>query len=312
MTLSNNDFITRAGIVHNSKYDYSRVEYKTIEKQVKIICYIHGEFLQRARDHLSGNGCQECGRLLQIKTSSKTKEDFVGQATEIHGNKYDYRLVNYTGATRRVKIICKTHGEFLQSPSRHLNSTGCQECAQISGANKKTKTTEDFIKEAKLVHNSKYDYSIVNYKGYNKKIKIICPVHGQVLQTPENHIKGCGCPKCSGSNISRKELLWLTSVQVPDTTKNRQVSISVNKKQYKVDGYIPETNTVYEFWGDFWHGNLNRFKSGDINPKNKLSFGELFNITRQKRKNIIDAGYNLIEVWESEWDSRQKGIMENT
>ena len=235
MTLGNNEFIKRANIVHNNKYDYSLVEYKTIHKPVKIICHTHGEFTQLPADHLNKNGCQKCGRIIQSKKSSKTKEDFIEQAKKIHNNKYDY------GSTK--------------------------------------------------------------YERSNKRIKILCPMHGEFEQTPETHLYGGGCQKCS-SNISKKEILWLDNANVPNTKENRQVRLIIDNKLCKVDGYISETNTIYEFWGDFWHGNLNRFEANDINPKNKLSFGELFNITEHKRKTIINAGYNLIEIWESDWDSQ--------
>ena len=53
-----------------------------------------------------------------------------------------------------------------------------------------------YIEKAKLVHNNFYDYSKSVYNGYKKKIIIICPIHGDFLQTPDNHIHGHGCPKC--------------------------------------------------------------------------------------------------------------------
>lgn len=56
--------------------------------------------------------------------------------------------------------------------------------------------TEDFINKAIAKHNNRYDYSLVQYEKNTIPIKIICPVHGEFKQTPKNHLKGCGCPKC--------------------------------------------------------------------------------------------------------------------
>lgn len=59
-------------------------------------------------------------------------------------------------------------------------------------------STEEFIEKAKLIHGDKYDYSKIEYKNYETKICIICPIHGEFYQTPNKHLNGCGCPKCKG------------------------------------------------------------------------------------------------------------------
>lgn len=61
------------------------------------------------------------------------------------------------------------------------------------------KTTEEFIKEAKLRHGNKYDYSLVKYYGCCVKIKIICPQHGVFTQLPSKHLWGNGCALCGMS-----------------------------------------------------------------------------------------------------------------
>lgn len=62
------------------------------------------------------------------------------------------------------------------------------------------KTTEQFISEARKVHGLRYDYSKVTYKDNKTKILIICPTHGEFLQSPIVHLHGCGCAKCSYKN----------------------------------------------------------------------------------------------------------------
>ncbi len=63
---------------------------------------------------------------------------------------------------------------------------------------------EDFIKRAREKHGDKYDYSKVVYKGYEAKVCIICPEHGEFWQTPRQHLSGFGCKKCSNRNKSKK------------------------------------------------------------------------------------------------------------
>lgn len=58
----------------------------------------------------------------------KTKEQFIQDAKRVHGNRYDYKNVVYTGANVKVDIICEKHGTFKQSPSKHILGRGCPKC----------------------------------------------------------------------------------------------------------------------------------------------------------------------------------------
>ena len=62
----------------------------------------------------------------------------------------------------------------------------------------KLKTIEQFIIDAKSIHENKYDYSLVDYKQSHTKVKIVCPTHGEFEQSPNDHLSGKGCPKCKG------------------------------------------------------------------------------------------------------------------
>lgn len=160
------EFIERARKVHGDKYDYSKVEYKNNKTKVCIICPIHGEFWQLPCDHLSGNGCKECGVDKRTKEKTKTLEQFITDARKIHGDKYDYSKVNYVDAHTKICIVCPIHGEFWQKPYAHLNGQDCPLCVH-----KSTKyTVDEWIRQAKKVHGDKYDYSKVVYKGKIEKI----------------------------------------------------------------------------------------------------------------------------------------------
>ena len=118
--------------------------------------------------------------------------EFIKRAEKVHGNKYDYSLVNYINSKEKIKIICQKHGEFEQRPNDHLQKKGCIECAGT-----KKKNNEEFTYKAKKIHGNKYDYSLVEYKRMNIKVKIICQKHGKFEQIPESHLSGFGCSKCS-------------------------------------------------------------------------------------------------------------------
>ena len=180
------EFIKQAKEIHDDKYDYSLVNYTTAHTKVKIICKIHSIFEQSPNSHLRGKGCLLCSG-----SKKKTTEEFISQAIETHGNKYDYSLVEYISTKHKVKIICKEHGIFEQEAKSHINGVGCPSC---SGVNKRS--TNDFIKLAKEIHADKYNYSLVDYKSTDRKVKIICSIHGIFEQLPESHLKNNGCDRC--------------------------------------------------------------------------------------------------------------------
>ena len=127
-----------------------------------------------------------------------TTELFIEKAKKKHGDKYDYSNVIYIKARIKVIIICKIHGKFQQTPDIHLRSTGCNICGKIQAQRKCSSNTEEFIEKAKEIHGDIYDYSKVNYNNRRTKICIICKIHGEFKQTPNDHLTGCGCKKCSG------------------------------------------------------------------------------------------------------------------
>lgn len=121
-------FIEKASTIHSNKYDYSKVEYINSTKKVEIICRDHGSFFMSPANHLIRQGCPSCSGVKR-----KTSEEFISISNRIHSNKYDYSSVVYVNNRVKVKIICKKHGEFLQSPKDHMRGRGCSLCNTSKG-----------------------------------------------------------------------------------------------------------------------------------------------------------------------------------
>ena len=121
-------FINKAKEIHGNKYDYSKVVYINSQTKVCIICPKHGEFWQTPAGHLSGAGCIKCSNEKTSLRIKKTKEQFIADAIKVHGNKFDYSMVNYLDCKLKVKIICPIHGIFEQTPDSHLMGSGCPFC----------------------------------------------------------------------------------------------------------------------------------------------------------------------------------------
>lgn len=133
-----------------------------------------------------------------------TIDNFIKRAREIHGNKYDYSKVEYVNNHTKVCIVCPIHGEFWQTPNKHLIGHACHECSKHSRIKNKTMSLQTFIQISKQVHGDKYDYSKVEYVDSQTKVCIICPKHGEFWQTPNNHLSGHGCRKCQFDVLKAK------------------------------------------------------------------------------------------------------------
>ena len=125
-------------------------------------------------------------------------ESFIIKANNVHNNKYDYSLVEYTNVYTKVKIICTQHGLYEQKPNNHLRGYGCLLCGIITkNKNKVSKAESEFKDKANKIHGFKYDYSFTNYTGNKDKVTINCYEHGLFKQTPDSHLAGRGCAKCA-------------------------------------------------------------------------------------------------------------------
>ena len=201
-----------------------------------------------------------------------TTEDFIKKASEVHTNKYCYSSVEYVNTTTKIKILCLVHGEFLQTPKNHLKGYGCVDCA----GNKKL-STESFISKATTIHGDRYSYSHCKYINSHTKVKIICSTHGEFEQIPNDHTsKQSGCSGCGNLGYSKK---------------------------YRADGFCEETNTIYEFYGDKWHGNPVMFlKDANCHPYDNRTAHSLYEDTLKREQIIKLLGYNIITIWENEYE----------
>jgi hypothetical protein len=87
-------------------------------------------------------------------------------------------------------------------------------------------TTKAFIEKAIKTYGDKYNYSKVNYINSKTKVIIICPLHGEFEQQPNNHLQGYGCKHCS------LQKLWVSSnnSSKDGMTKKRRVERTTRQK----------------------------------------------------------------------------------
>lgn len=269
------EFVKEAKIIHGNKYDYSLVNYINSNNKITILCPTHGLFEQTPNNHLNGNGCYTCNRAYD-------KNKFITKAKKIHGDKYDYSLVECGSNKDKVIIGCSEHGQFKQFVYSHIRGKGCPKCGKEKSAKKIKYTSIDFIKKSTEIHNNKYDYSLINYVDIRNKIKIICPTHGQFEQSPYIHLQGHGCEKCTSSVSSQEKEIndFIKSLNIETITSTRSI---ISPQQ--LDIFIPSYNIAIEFDGLYWHSELHKPSNYHIN-----------------KTELCEAkGIQLIHIFEDEW-----------
>ena len=165
---------------------------------------------------------------------------------------------------------------------------------------------DEFIIRSTNMHGNLYDYTLSKYIGINEPISIICNKHGEFKQTPAKHFRGHGCPKCANSGASNKSVKWLESISAKEQIYIQHAEndgeFRIPNTRFKVDGFCKETNTVYEFHGNCWHGNPCLYEPTDTpHPFNNKTAKELYDATIDREYRIKELGYNLIVMWENNY-----------
>lgn len=290
-------FVQKAISIHNDRYDYSKTIYTHSHKPVTIICRIHGEFSQIASYHLQGSGCKSCQYMEKENNYRhfKTQSDLESFLKNKTNNKITIDKIDKLTFRAKVKLTCQLHGNFTSSINSIVHSKFiCRSCASNHVAKTTVRTTDQFIQECKEVHGEIYDYSQTIYEHAHKRATFICRKHGEFQQFVGAHLTGSGCPKCR-RRISNASQEWLSSFNNQNIISEKYICGKF------VDGYDPLTNTIYEFYGDYWHGNPKTYQGKLFNKRTKCTMNELYQKTIARSVLLKAKGYNLIEIWESDW-----------
>lgn len=296
------EFVKKAKLLY-PKYDYSKVNYVNNKTNVLIGCPKHGYFPIRPNNILHGHGCKDCGFESMKQKRTKSTERFVTEAKLLYPG-YDYSKVNYINHRTNVLIDCPKHGEFYITPNELLNGHGCKYCGIESRTQKRTKSTEKFILEAKKIY-PEYDYSKVNYIRDKTKVLIGCTKHGYFRTTPNSLLRGSGCPICSESKGEKTVRNWFEKHNINYKRQHRFAELG----QYSYDFYIPDFNLLIEYNGEqhykkcpYFHRKPNSFEcqlkrdelKKDYAEKNGykllvIPYTEFNNIESILEKNILSS-----------------------
>lgn len=249
-------FIEKAIAVHGDKYDYSLLpdEFGTKDK-VPVVCRDHGVFTQIAYNHIIGRGCNICAIKKRAEKLLYTQDMFLYRCAEKHGSRYDYSKTKYVRNGNKLIVTCKKHGDFLITPNDHLNGRGCNLCGRESTKFAVSDTLESFLDKAYRLHGDRYSYEKVEYVESSTPVKILCKVHGEFLQKPVHHLRGCHCPACATGGYNRGKSGTFYIIKVNDSTIKFGITHNINRRIKDLSfGTEYELELLHIF--DFLDGNI--------------------------------------------------------
>lgn len=147
----------------------------------------------------------------------KNKKYFIEKSNQIYNYKFDYSLINYIDENTNVIIICKEHGQFEQTPEKHiLRKQGCPKC----GKTKKI-TIDEFLVKIKDKYNNFFKYQELNFKNAQEYIEIICPKHGTFKEKVHIHLNRNTCKGC------KKDVIFNNYIKESNEIHNNKFDYSL-------------------------------------------------------------------------------------
>lgn len=282
-------FIVNSRIYHGDKYNYTHVEYVNSKRKVRIICPLHGEFLQTLENHSVGHGCRKCGDDFRSDNhhNKLTLEIFIERCVKIWGDLYDFsKITKYVNNSSKINVICTKHGEFTSTPAQLMNGSGCYKCGLERISNSQRIEYPEFIEECITVWGDKYLVKSEDYESF-QSFKVYCKTHDYFWESSGgNFLKGHGCRHC-GYSVSKgeNEIIKVLRNNLTDFLEQHTFTEMINRRKLRCDFYLPKLNLVIEYNGK-QHYQPNEFFGG------KRGFDSTVERDKIKKQYCLDNGIN--------------------
>lgn len=236
--LNVNEFIKRCNLKHKNYYDYSKVIFVDTKTKVNVVCPEHGDFFPTPSNHMNGSKCPECAYRIKTENQKITFDEFVKRSNKIFNNRYKYINNGNFDYKRPIKCECLIHGIFNLNPERHI--TRLSECPKCTEERNKV-SIDEFIIKSNIIHNNKYDYSLVTFDTLDDKVDIICPKHGKYCQYATHHLHNKkGCKHCNKENKYNEYLLnFIKECNVIHNNKYKYSLVKIKSLSEKVEILCP-------------------------------------------------------------------------
>lgn len=245
-------------------------------------------------------------------TREEWQQIYIERGKKIHDNKYTYDKFVYERANARSIITCPIHGDWEQRPNDHVRGDGCPKCKYQrfieKYADSRRSNTAEFISKATAIHKNRYFYDNVEYVNATTKVVISCPTHGKFSVTPDKHLSGIGCLKCSygTSRNERKIQEWLDDNNISYEREKRFADLKGRTKNSRLryDFWCPDYQLFIEYDGEHHFRPINikgRFTNNYdamIEQHNKIVESD-----RKKEKYAVEKGYTLVRISYTDQDN---------
>jgi len=268
--ITQEDFVNSVRKIHGGSIDLSDAKYVNDSLKVKCKCNICGNIWSTKPQKLKiGHGCPVCGRkrIWEKRKDKTTTEKIVDRMKNVF-NDYDFsNNESILTQKQKIKVSCPKHGEFETTADSILHGHGCRKCQYEKLKDSFSYDKDIFIKNAINAHGDYYDYRNVNYTNTDTLVRIICPKHGEFLQTPYKHVNcGHGCPRCSQSKLEEKISTLLKNNGLEFKQSYRASWLGLQH----LDFFIPKLNIAIECQGEqhYKPSSFNGDKSEETLKKN--------------------------------------------
>lgn len=275
---------------------------KGSNKKVWWVCGKGHEWQSTINDRSAGDGCPYCSgqKACQDNCLSTVRPDLVSEWHPTKNGKLSPEDVT-AGSNKKVWWLCSKGHRWRTSVRDRLTGTHCPYCVGKKVLPETCLATVN-PELASEWHPTRNQISAAGVLPYSRrKVWWVCAEGHEWQSTVNNRSRGSSCPQCFGGPVSAASQRWLDSLGVP--AEHREVSIRLpgKKRPIHVDGFDPASNTVYEFLGDYWHGNPEVYDFNDINPTSRAVYGTLYRKTIRRLEQLRKAGYSVVFVWEKDF-----------
>lgn len=192
--------------------------------------------------------CPECIFKARGIIHAKSQEVFLTQVRELHPN-LNFDATEYTGDANNVTCTCDIHGEVVISASGLIQGKGCAKCSwDHIGRLKIQEASERFIPKALAKYNGLYGYTRFIYKTAKTPGLVTCDIHGDYLKSPDKHLRGQGCPKCSNSGFQQGKPAILYYICIDDTYYKIGITNYSVIDRFKCDCDISRIRIIKEWY----------------------------------------------------------------
>lgn len=245
-------FVARAVAVHGSAYGYSCANYVNAATKVDVTCRKHGTFSVLPNNHIrKRSGCPKCKCDKQSARQAMSTSDAVAMFANAHAGKYTYAKVTLTKLSGRVTVTCPTHGDFeVDAVSHRHGRSGCPKCRKAYNK----RTSAEFVTVTHNVWGDKFDVSSATYFDCKTHVNVTCKTHGVFRVTPDNFLRGKGCPVC-GRVDSKPERFITKFIEDHGFTVERRAKPEwMDGKE--LDIFVPEAKLAIEYCGSPFHASV--------------------------------------------------------